>query len=295
MEDILFLKYMGEKGNELQQKSFVKALGIEIEGKIIATNTKMPPDKMDGKKSELDVRIQTSCCKDINIEVQRAKTIDFIERLITYQCKRAIEPTAKGKNYKRIKKVITIAICKKSFLKSPLYHNTFHIKNRNIYINEKLIDKIEIHIIEMEKFRKPTIYEEDPNQNNTIIKTKKDLKNNRKHQYLKFIDDETTHEERKEIVKMGDEGLEASMKCLELALQNGAFDEYFYQKLNEAHQENIINEEIEKGIKIKEEKIKKEGKIEEKEKICIKLKNKGIPIEIISETTGLSISKIKKL
>ena len=34
---------------------------------------------------------------------------------------------------------------------------------------------------------------------------------------------------------------------------------------------------------------------EKKLEIAIKLKNKGIPLEIISETTGLSIEKIKKL
>jgi len=33
MDDFLFLKYMGEKGNELQQKSFLKELDIDIEGK----------------------------------------------------------------------------------------------------------------------------------------------------------------------------------------------------------------------------------------------------------------------
>lgn len=86
---------------------------------------------------------------------------------------------------------------------------------------------------------------------------------------------------------MGDEGLKSSMKCLENALQNGAFDEYFYQKLNEFHQENVIKERIEKG--------KEEGREEKKLEIAIKLKNKGLPLDTIAETTGLSISRIEKL
>jgi len=297
MDDYLFLKHMGEKGNELQQKIFLNALGIDIKGKITTTNTKLAPDRQKGKTSILDSRIRTSCGKDINIEVQRQKTVDFIERLIVYLCKRIIEPMSKGKNYKELKKVITVAICDFSFLNSLKYHNIFNLSNSNIYIPETLIDKIEIHIIEMEKFRKPIIYEED--ENGKIIKSKKDLKNNTKHQYLAFIDDKTTHKERKEIVKMGDEGLEASMKNLEIALQNGAFDIYFLEKLEEMHQENVMQEKIEEGkIKgIREGKIKgiKEGKEEEKLGIAIKLKNKGIPIEIISETTELPLSKIKKL
>jgi len=280
---------MGEKGNELQQKSFLKALGIDIEGKITTTNTKIPPDKQKGKTTRLDSRITSEYGKDINIEVQRQETPDFIERLITYTCKRVIEPVGKGQNYKRIKKVITIAICKYAFLNSPKYHNIINLNNSNIYIHETLIDKIEIHVIEMEKFRKPIIYEEDKNQN--IIKTKKDLKYNIKHQYLTFIDDETTHKERKEIVKMGDEGLKVSMKNLELALQNGEFDTYFLEKLEEMHQENVMQEREEKG----RAKGIKEGKKEERVEIAINLKNKGFSLDRIAEITGMPISEVKNL
>lgn len=90
---------------------------------------------------------------------------------------------------------------------------------------------------------------------------------------------------------MGDKGLKASMECLENALQNGAFDRYFYQKLNEFHQENVMNERIEKG-KLEG---RLEGKEEEKLEIAINLKNEGIPIEIIAKTTELPISEVKKL
>ena len=92
------------------------------------------------------------------------------------------------------------------------------------------------------QFRKTIIYEDDPKDNTKIIKTRKDFKNNLKHQYIGFIDEKTTHEQRKEIVKMGDEGLKASMKNLELAFQNGAFDEFFKIKLDEMHHENVLKE-----------------------------------------------------
>ncbi|MCL2116768.1 MAG: Rpn family recombination-promoting nuclease/putative transposase [Methanobrevibacter sp.] len=283
MDDFFFHKYMGEKGNELQQKSFLKTLGINITGKMTTTNTQINPDKEKGKEVRLDSRIITGCGKDINIEAQRIKTEDFLERLITYACKRLIEPVSKGQNYNKFKKVIFVAICVYSFLDSPKYHNVYYLKNSNIYINETLIDKIEIHFIEIEKFRKSVIYEEDPNDNTKIIKTRKDLKNNLKHQYIAFFDDETSHELRREIVKMGDEGLKASMKNLELAIQNGLFDEYFLIKLEEAHQENVGNERENKGRK------------EREEEIALKLKNDGFPYEKIAEITGLSLSEIEEL
>ena len=82
---------------------------------------------------------------------------------------------------------------------------------------------------------------------------------------------------------MGDEGLKASMKNLELAIQNGLFDEYFLIKLEEAHQENVGNERENKGRK------------EREEEIALKLKNDGFPYEKIAEITGLSLSEIEEL
>ncbi|MCL2114613.1 MAG: hypothetical protein FWH29_00145 [Methanobrevibacter sp.] len=82
---------------------------------------------------------------------------------------------------------------------------------------------------------------------------------------------------------MGDEGLKASMKNLELAFQNGAFDQFFKEKIEEMHLENVMNERLEKT---REEKGKE---------IAIKLKNEGIPMETIAKATSLSLSQIKKL
>ena len=305
-DDFFFHKYMGEKGNELQQKSFLKTLGIDIKGEFTTTNTKITADTEEGKKVRLDTRIITQCKKDINIEAQKRKTDDFLERIITYVCKRLIEPVSKGKNYKVFKKVITVAICNFSFLKSPKYHNIYYLKNSNIYIDETLIDKIEIHFIEIEKFRKSIIYEEDPNDSTKIIKTKKDLKNNLKHQYIAFFDNQISHKERKEIVKMGDEGLKASMKNLEISLQNGEFDEYFLIKLEEAHQENIKKEREKKLEKKYEKKIKKEtkkaikiGREEGKEIANIaaatNLKKAGMCVEEIAKALNLSTDLIKDL
>jgi len=116
----------------------------------------------------------------------------------------------------------------------------------------------------------------------------KDIYLNKEYQYLIFIDNETTHEERKEIVKMGDEGLVASMKKIEEALQDpDAFDTYMTIKIEQMHQENVMRENLEKGMK--------KGIEKGKEETAVKLKNKGISLEIIAETTGMPLSKIKKL
>lgn len=78
MDDFLFFKYMGEEGNELQQKGLLEALGITIEGKIKPMNPKISPHNKKGKTSILDCYIETDCDKRINIEVQRQEVEDFV-------------------------------------------------------------------------------------------------------------------------------------------------------------------------------------------------------------------------
>ena len=99
---------------------------------------------------------------------------------------------------------------------------------------------------------------------------------------------------------MGDKGLEASMQKIEEALQDpDAFDTYMTIKIEKMHQENMMNEREEKGIKIGEEKgIKigeEKGKEEKELEIANNLKIEGFPLEIIAKTTGIPLSKVKNL
>ncbi|MCL2687153.1 MAG: hypothetical protein FWE58_01285 [Methanobrevibacter sp.] len=158
---------------------------------------------------------------------------------------------------------------------------------------------MELHIIEMPKVRKLESYK----------KIKKYLKNKNKEeniniskelQYLIFLDNQTSHEERKEIVKMGDEGLNVALKKIEEALQDeDAYDIYMTQKIKELQQKTMMEDREEKGIKIGEEKgIKigeEKGREEEKIKIAFKLKNMGLSIEEVAKATGLKLEFIKKL
>jgi len=255
MEDFIFSIYMAGEGNEPQQKGLIEALDIAIEGKIIPLDTKMPPDIKGKKGSVFDCRLKTTCRKKINIECQQSHTSDFEARLLVYGAKMITSSLGKGKNYNKTKNAIVIAICNFDFLKSPLYHNIITLNTKNHNTHEEFTDKIQIHIIEMTKFRELPIYK----------KAKKYLKNkNNKEpieiskglQYLLFIDSETSHEEKKEIAKMGDEGLSTAIKRIEEALQDeDAYDAFMTYRIEEMHQENIMEE------KRKEKKGKKKGEL----------------------------------
>lgn len=295
MENFIFSKYMAGEGNETQQRKFLEILGITIKGNISQIDSKIPPD-IDGKKSSrFDCHLKTSCGKKINIEVQQRKTKDFKNRLVHYLSKTLTSSLNKGDDYNFSNKAIGIAICNFSLLKSPSYHTIFTINNNNPNSNEQFTDILEIHIIEIPKFRQLPIYK----------KIRKYLKNKnqkeytnitKEFQYLLFLNNETSHKERKEIVKMGDKGLNIALKKIEEALQDeDAYNIFLEQKIEEIHQKNMIKEKEEKGIKKGRKEGIEKGREEEKIEIAIKLKNKGISIEDIAETTCLNPEFIKKL
>ena len=95
---------------------------------------------------------------------------------------------------------------------------------------------------------------------------------------------------------MGDKGLNIALKKIEEALQDeDAYNIFLEQKIEEIHQKNMIKEKEEKGIKKGRKEGIEKGREEEKIEIAIKLKNKGISIEDIAETTCLNPEFIKKL
>ncbi|KZX16564.1 PD-(D/E)XK nuclease family transposase [Methanobrevibacter cuticularis] len=266
LNDFIFFKYLCEKGNEKQQRTFLEALGIIIKDDFKIKNQKIAPEIIGNKTCILDFIAEDGNNTIINIELQLQNTKDFKNRLIYYLCRLMIDSLNKGENYNKIKKIIVIAIVNFNMNKSPYYHNVYRLINEKDKINDKFTFKLEIHIIELKKFRE----------------IKKDL-TNKEHLYLTFIDNETTHNKRKELVKM-DEGLKAAIEKIEEAVQDReALRVYHLIEMERMKIENQIEEGMEKG--------KKEGIIE----VATNFKKIGISIEDIAKATGLSKDTIEKL
>jgi len=299
MGDFIFSKYMVGEGNEIQQREILEILGINIEGEIIAVDTNMPPDIGGKKSSRFDCHLKTSCGKKIYIEVQQEETSDFKNRLVHYLSKTLTASLNKGEDYDFSDKAIGIAICNFLLLKSKSYHTIFKIKGNDFPNNEEFTDVMEIHIIEMPKFRKLKKYKEIKK----YLKNKKQkepISISKEFQYFFFIDNETSHEERKEIVKMGNEGLEIAIKRIEEALQDeDAYDIYMARKIEEIHQNNVMKEKIEQskieGIEEGRKEGKEESKIEEKIETAKRLKNMGLSINDVVKATELTPEFIEKL
>jgi hypothetical protein len=59
LNDFLFYKYMCEKGNEKQQKSFLKSIGVSIKGDLSILNEAIAPEIIKDKKCILDFLAET--------------------------------------------------------------------------------------------------------------------------------------------------------------------------------------------------------------------------------------------
>ena len=179
----------------------------------------------------------------------------------------------KGKDYTKLKKSIQVVITNFKVNESHRYKEEYMLL-RTTDPSDILTDKLRIIFIDLEKFRK----------------TKKDLKN-KEHLYLSFIDKYTNHEQRKELGKM-DEGLKASVKKIEEALQDeNALRLYYKLEWEEISKQIEKKKEREKGVEEGIEKGKENTKIE----IATQMKNDGIPVKTIAKYTNLSKEFIERL
>ncbi|MDR2967751.1 MAG: Rpn family recombination-promoting nuclease/putative transposase [Methanobacteriaceae archaeon] len=274
LNDFLFSKFMGSEGCENILLSFFnsifKEVGIKrIESIDIIDNKFLSADIKGNKSCILDLRSKANDGRRINLELQNRNTYHFIKRSILYIA-REISNSAKEGNFNSLKPHILINLLNFNFCKESDYNAKFNIIDiRNINcIYSNLITIINIDLVVFRRLKN------------------KDF-NNPLHRWLIFLDKNSPKKLVKKVIWMDDDIKLADKKIKEALSDEQALHDYYMRDL--AKMEYISDMETSK------EKGKKEGKREEKIEIASKLKNKGIPLEIIAETTNIPISKIKKL
>ena len=127
-----------------------------------------------------------------------------------------------------------------------------------------MTDLIEVHFIELPKFRR---FE------------KKDLKRNSLHRWLKFFDKMLSEEELKELMEM-DSAIKRAEKKLEYLSSDEEALALYRAREDSAHERaNLIYS----------------GKMEGKIEIVQNMLAKNMSLELIAEITGLSMKEIKAL
>jgi predicted transposase/invertase (TIGR01784 family) len=191
LNDFLFMKAFGEKGNEEQLVAFLNAIlkrtgRDNIVSVEILENKTLTADIINVKSSVLDVRAHTDKGDYVNIEVQLKDMHDMDKRSLFYWSKQYDKKMDAGDKYSDLPNVIAINIINFDFIPLDDFHTSFHLREDK-HADCVLTDAIEIHFISMPRFRK--------------LKTK-DIKNNTLVRWLAYLDETTPPKIIEEVVGM---------------------------------------------------------------------------------------------
>ncbi|MDR1895758.1 MAG: Rpn family recombination-promoting nuclease/putative transposase, partial [Prevotellaceae bacterium] len=191
LNDYLFMKYMGEKGDEEQLISLLNAI-LQKTGMAEIVWVKICEDKtftanfIGDKASVLDVRARLADGTMVNIEVQVRDVKNMDRRSLFYWSKEYFQGIGSGQPYEELPNVIAINILGQEYLKIDEVHTSFHLWE-DVHKDFRLTDALELHFIDMVKFRH--------------LKNK-DIENNTLHRWLTFFDKTADEATIKKILEM---------------------------------------------------------------------------------------------
>lgn len=274
--DYIFKKIFAKKGNESILKDLLNSiLQIPIKSIEVMADTSLERELESNKLGILDVKAKIDNETIVNIEIQIINRYNMIERTLFYWSGLYYNILQKGEDYKEIKKVIAINILDYNEFEEGPYHEI--AKLRREYLYKILTDKIEIHFIQIPKFKKQR----------KDMKTKLDMWMD----FISQIDEKEVKNamsKNKEIKKAQEEyeyltGEEAERRIAFLR-EKAIRDE---TSIFDAGKDIGFRDGIEKGIKQGIEKSQKE--------IVKSMLKEKIPLETIIKITNLSKKEIEEI
>jgi predicted transposase/invertase (TIGR01784 family) len=269
LNDFVFKKTFGEEDSKdnliallnaiLSKKDRDKLVTLEI-----VDNKELTPELIEDKTGIIDVRAKTADGTEFEIEVQLTNQHNMDKRTLWYWGEIYSEGIKKGEDYKNLPKVITINILDFEYIKIPeKFHTTFHLCEDE-FKNYILTDALEIHFIEMEKFRK--------------LKNK-NLKEDRLQRWLSFFREDISESELKELVDMDVDIKKAEEKIEYLSSDPKTLELYKARERSLHERANMISSaQEEKAIKIAENFLRM-----------------GLTAEQVAEGSELSLKEVEKL
>ncbi len=272
--DVVFQALFGTKGSErILGGLLTEILGYPVENISLEANQNLVREMPTEKLGILDLRANIGKDKTVNIEVQLINQQNMQARLLYYWSRIYGAQLKEGEDYNMLKKTIAILIVNyempelQEFKDSHTKWELLEKRKPNVLV----FKNIEIHILEIPK----------------LIKYSKETEE-RLGNWIEFL-----IKPESERVKMGakkDKNLKEAVEKLEVI----SGDEKM-RRIAELRLKYILdrNTDIKTGIEqgIKQERMHSEQKILEIVKKLLKLK---MPIEQISQITGLSKDEIEK-
>jgi predicted transposase/invertase (TIGR01784 family) len=276
LNDYLFMKYMSEKGDEVQLMAFINAV-IHKTGRAkittirILENRLLSADIIGDKSSILDLRGEMSDGTRVNIEVQLRNAHNMDKRSLFYWSREYVEGIKAGEKYQDLPNVITINILGKGFLPTDEAHSSFHIRD-DIHSECVLTDALEMHFIDMAKFRRMK---------------QKDIVHNELHRWLTFFDKDTSNETIKKIIDMDTAIKRADEKIKVVTQDRDTLHAYRMREMAIYDYNSGMKAAREEGITI--------GEKNAKFAFALTLKHKGFSIEDIVEYSMLTKQEVINL
>ena len=221
LNNYLFFKIFGEKGDEIQLLGFINAVlgktGDNMFTSVeILENTSYMTEIMGGKSCTLDVRAKLPDGAMVNIEVQVNDEYNMNRRSLFYLTREYSRSLKAGDDYVDLPDLIAINIVNYNYPKTRHFHSCFHLREDTEH-DIMLSNALEIHYINMVRYRKQ--------------KKHLDLKDplNR---WLAWFDKNSPQELREEVVNMDAAIKTADEKAFNLAtMSEDDIDYWFRRKL----------------------------------------------------------------
>jgi predicted transposase/invertase (TIGR01784 family) len=265
LNDYAFKRIMEEKEGLI---SFLNAvLDADDKKKLISLeiidNKELTMEMITDKTGRLDVRAKTADGMQLDIEVQLTNQNNMDKRTMFLLGKLFLEGIKKGEDYINLSKVITINILDFEYLDIEKFHSKYHLweDEEKDYL---LTDLIEIHFIEMPKFRRLT---------------QKDIIGNALHRWLKFFDKKLPEEELKELMEM-DSAIKRAEAKLEFLGSDKKSLELYQAREDSLHEKaNLIST----------------GRMEGKLEVAKEMLSAGLDMQAISNFTKIPMEELKRL
>ena len=279
--DYVFRRIFGQKGNEDITRGFLKAVTkVEYNNIDLEDTPILERDLIENKMGILDVKVVANKENNIDIEMQVTKSEYIAERILWYWSKLYAWSIEKGEGYNSTKKAICILIAdfKLEKLKEiEKYHTKWNIREEE-YKNIILTDRLELHIIELEKLERRNNKSKEEEE---LLNWCKFIKFPEKVEESIIMKNEEIKKAKEQLDKMSQDKKERRLAELrekaikdEMAIRDSGY--------NEGRKEGI-----EEGLK--------KGKKAEKKSIAQNMLEMKIDKETISKVTGLTMDEIENM
>jgi predicted transposase/invertase (TIGR01784 family) len=272
--DFAFKKLFGSEENKDILISFINSVLDEEEQikDLVLKNPYNAKNFKNDKLSILDVKAVDEKGVWYNIEMQITDQDYYDKRALYYWARLYTGQLESGINYDKLEKTIVINVLNFNCLDEEEYHNVYQLLNRQS--KEELIDHLEIHFIELEKYNK------DLSEVQTAL--------DRWTEFLKRADQYDKDQIPSQLAEV--ESIEKAIKVLDtIGLTKEEREVY------EARLKWLRDEEM--ALKKAERKGMERGIERGIEKIVKSMLEKGIGVEEIIQMTDLdkeSVNKIKE-